>query len=121
MDYDSLRFGLDVVQFLLWAALGLYVWASNRHRATRDHIEKVRDAHDKRLDNHAERLTKAEEQLRHLPDSKTIQVLSDRLAELHGDFKGIKAELDGFRDLAGMLRRQLELMDEFLRKQGGIR
>ena len=107
---------IDLAQWLTTIGVALYVWASNRHRATRDQIEEVRKTHDHRLDNHAERLTRSEEQLRHLPTVSALTELAERVGELHGDLKALSAKFEGWQEVANMMRRQIELMDEFLRK-----
>ncbi len=112
------KFWVDLAQFAVTLLVGLYVWISNRHRATRGQIEKVRDEHEARLQNHSNRVTSIEEQLRHMPDGKTIQDLTKQLQELHGDFKALNARFEGFKDVAKIMRRQVELMDEYLKRSG---
>lgn len=113
------RFWLDVVQWATTIGVGLYVWASSRHRATRTQIDKLRDRHDSRLDNHGDRLTRAEEQLRHLPTSDALAELTGKVNELHGDMKALDAKFEGFKEMGTMIRRQVEMMDSFLRNQSG--
>lgn len=112
------KFWVDFAQFVVTILVGVYVWASNRHRATREQIEDVRESHDKRLQTHSERITSMEEHLRHMPDGQTIKELTSQLSALHGDFRELNARFEGFKDVADIMRRQVELMDEYLKRSG---
>lgn len=118
MQGADAKFWVDVLQWLTTVSVGVYVWLSNRHRATRAQIEKVRDSHESRLQNHSDRLTALEEHLRHMPDGQTIKELTSELQKLHGDFRELNAKFEGFKDVADIMRRQVELMDEYLRRSG---
>ena len=69
MDWEGLRLGFDVFQFVLTCCVGVYVFVATRQRATRKRLEELREDHGTRLGCHAQRLTKLEAELPHLPRS----------------------------------------------------
>jgi len=105
------KFWLDVAQWVFMAIGVLYVWTSNKHKATREQIEKM----DERAVALKLRLTALETDLKHIPSSQSFNNLALQFEGLHGDFKKIGAELQGVRDLQSIMRSQTEMMDQFLR------
>jgi len=43
VNYQALQFWFTVANAVITAAIGLYVWSSNRHKATVDEIKEVRE------------------------------------------------------------------------------
>jgi archaellum component FlaC len=108
---------IDLAQWITTLGIAFFVWISGKQRATRSQINEVKDAADARLDRHEQRLTKMEEHIRHMPSASDFKELSDRLHQFHGDLREVSTEVKNFRELTGMVRRQIELMDEYLRRQ----
>ena len=116
MDWEGLRVGFDVFQFVATCAVGLYAFVATKQRATRKRLEELRDDHGERLGCHAQRLTRLESELPHLPTSDAIAELSLRVAEQNGDLKALTAEVRGVKDVGDVLRRQVELIDSWLKR-----
>lgn len=81
---------------------------------------------DRRLDEHADRLGKAEaeiamlrETLGHLPTGQELHALNLQLARTQGEMKAMAARFDGWQALGDRLQRQVDMMDEYLRKLTG--
>lgn len=104
---ETWRLVLDVVQFVLWAVLGIYVWLSNRHRVTEDRITALEDEVGKRLDRHGQRLSRVEEAMANAPNHGHIGEVYERLNAVHGQLQ----ELIG---TVGALTRQMQLINEHL-------
>lgn len=117
---EELRLWISLAALVISAvALGwtVFMFLAQRSKATKEQIHALREAHDKRLDNHAERLTRTEERIVHLPTNTALSELTARVGDLHGDLKALTAKLEGWEKVAEMMGRQIELMDQFLRKQ----
>ena len=113
------RFWLDLVQWATTLAIGGYVWATGRQRATkqsiadaRTHADEIREEAGQRLDRHAERLIKLEARLEHVPSNEAIESLNARLAELHGDFKQMTGWLEGVKGLLGTMQNSVQQLVE---------
>ncbi len=81
MTVEEKMFWLQVVHILATAALGIYVWASNRHRVTNQRITDLEAGVDLRLDTHAERLVRLETQVKGAPTHDDLGKLYDALNE----------------------------------------
>jgi len=129
VDGVDAKFWIDVLQWITTIGVGIYVWQSNRHRATREHITAVekdlrssieteRVGTADRLNNHAHRLTAVEEGFKHLPASHDFKELAHAISALHGDFQRITGQFEGFKELAAILRERVGRIDDFLREHG---
>lgn len=102
MDLDA-RFWLDLVQFILTAAIGVYAWQVARQRA-------LREATETQLLDHERRLTLIEEKARHMPSGDSINRLSERLGDLHGDLQRMVGEFTGWQHEMKSLRTSVQLL-----------
>lgn len=116
MDWVATGVWVDLAQWAVTVAVGLYVWVTGRQRASQAQIAELAATTDRRLTTHGERLVRLEEQLRHLPDDVEIKALTAGVAGLQGDMKGLSAEMKGLSTVAKLMQRQIETMDEWLRK-----
>lgn len=64
---------------------------------------------DDRVDRHGERLQEIEGELRHLPDKETVVEIRLGMAKMEGQLAGMNASL-------GSLAKNVDRIDEFLRK-----
>lgn len=108
---------IDVAQWVTTLGIGFFVWISSKQRATRGQIDQVKDDADKRLDNQEARIITIEEHIRHMPKTDDFRELSDRIHQLHGDLREVSTNVKNFENVTGILRDQLGLIDEFLRRQ----
>ena len=100
-DYAAGRFWLDVGQVAGLVALGVYSWWTNRARVTND-----------RFKEHNDRLIKLEQSVENAPTSKQYNELRGCMGTLSGELKKTEGKLDG-------INRVVDLINEFLIKQGG--
>ena len=101
MDYQAWRFWTDILQTLLTAALGVYVWLVNRTRVNAGRIRDLEDSVDERLDDHDRRLTRIEGAVEHGPTREDLGRIHTRideaqavLARIEGEFHAAKGTLD---------------------------
>lgn len=89
MDVDSARLIWDMAQTGMTAAIGLFVWWTNRTRATTKAIEQV-DERVNKLDHDVRRL---EQTLQNQPGYSDVEHLRENLAETNRTLAKVAAEL----------------------------
>lgn len=94
-NFEALRLGFEIVQAVVTVALWLYVRGVNRHRATTDHIERLAETMDERMDAHEGRLTRVEEKLRHAPGHGDLAAVHTRINELSGAIRELVGVMNG--------------------------
>ncbi len=99
-ELTAARFWFDLVQVLWAVAVTVYVWHSNRQRATKEAIARVETKHDAdlkrleaRLQEHGDRLLQMEQQVVHLPNNDKIGQVHYRIDQLGQGVEGVKGEL----------------------------
>lgn len=99
-ELSNARFWFDVIQVLWAIAVPLYVWYSNRQRATKEAIARVETKHDSdlkrlevRLQEHGDRMLQLEQQVLHLPNNDKIGQVHYRIDQLGQGVEGMKGEL----------------------------
>lgn len=100
-DYEALGFWLDVAQWVGLGIASLLAIAASRRRT---------------VDDHEKRLVLIEAQMEHLPQDSEIKELTASIAALQGDVKAISADLKGVSTISKMMQRQINTMDEWLRR-----
>lgn len=98
---------IQIAQFVLWAVLGVYSWQSSRHRATREHVERVEQS----VQSLTARVDVFEERVQHLPSR-------EELAGLYTEVKVLSERLQGTTRAVDRLELQLNRVDTFLRGNG---
>lgn len=92
MDYEAWRFWIDILQALLTAGIGVYVWLVNRTRVNAARIRKMEDDIDGRLDDTEHRLTKVETAVEHGPSRQDLGKIHKRLDEVAQTVSRIEGE-----------------------------
>lgn len=101
---EWIKFGFQVLQFLLWCGTSFYVYTSNKDKVTNDRIGKMEEDLDEKLDGHAERITSLESgAIRH----KDLAALHDKVNSVSGDVKTLTGEFTGVRNLLMMLNEYM--------------
>lgn len=107
MQYEEVKIWIDLLQWATTAAVGVYVYAVNRHRVTNERIGALESHVDERLDNHSDRLARLEQDARHAPSHEDLKRLHRRLDEVSGELREMKGEFQG-------ARRTLELIHQHM-------
>lgn len=99
-DLSNARFWFDVIQVVWAIAVPVYVWYSNRQRATKEAINRVEQKHDAdvktlegRLQEQSNRVLMLEQQVMHLPNNDKIGQVHYRIDQLGQGVEGMKGEL----------------------------
>lgn len=107
MNIEFAKFGFDIIQTLLIAAIGIMNWLNNRQRVTSATIAKLEDNIDERLDDQGERLTRVEENIKHLPNHDDFKRVHQRTDGLNAAFHEVKGEFQS-------IKRTLDLIHQYL-------
>ncbi|AUN95889.1 hypothetical protein [Pseudazoarcus pumilus] len=96
MTVEEKMFWLQVVHIVVTFGIGIYVWATGRHRVTNERISDLEEAVDHRLDTHSERLVRLETQIKAAPTHHDLGALyakqnetSRAVSQLVGEVKGM--------------------------------
>ena len=114
MDYSAAKFWFDVAQFVLTGLIGIYVWNSNRQRATKTAIDRVESQAkedismlDDRLDEHNDRLVSLERDMKHLPNIKDIGGVHHRVDQVAQAVKGVEGEMKQINNTMQLINQHL--------------
>jgi hypothetical protein len=99
-ELSNARFWFDVIQVVWAIAVPVYVWYSNRQRATKEAIGRVEQKHDAdvkrleaRLQEYADRALKLEQQIEHLPNNDKLGEVHYRIDQLGQGVKGMEGQM----------------------------
>lgn len=107
MTYDAIKIWVDVAQFLITGAIGVYIYLVNKNDATDKRITNLSDQNDKRLDDHHGRISRIEETLKHMPTHNDLTGLKEDVAAL-------KAETNSQTQLLERLEKTVGRISEWL-------
>lgn len=98
LDYTAIKFWIDVLQFVGLAGLGLFGWQMRRDKAQDTRISNFEKVYAEKLAEHEARLTRAEEVLKHVPASREVGELQERISALGGAVDRLNRGLDRIND-----------------------
>ena len=107
MDYDQVKIWIDVGQFLITGAIGVYIYLVNKNDATNKRIAKVERDSDLRLDDHEGRITTMEAAMKFLPTHTDMTQVASSIASL-------QATAEGQTELLQRLTKQVDRVNDWL-------
>jgi len=107
MDYEFAKFWFDIVQTVLIALIGIMNWLNNRQRVTNATIAKLEGHIDERQDDHNQRLTRVEQDMKHAPKTQDLAKIYDRLNGMDGGFNQLKGEIHGMATTLNLIHHYL--------------
>lgn len=107
MDYNGLEFWFQVVQFVATTILGVYVYVANRNVAKTHRVKQFEDQTDKRFENHAGRITRVEEAMRHMPNHADMTRIETGLKEVYGAVEKTNGGMEGLRRAVDVIQQHL--------------
>ncbi len=114
IDYTAAEFWFRFIEVLWAGAVTVYVWHSNRQRATKEAIDRVEQKHDadvKRVEiqaqEYSDRILQMEQQIMHLPNNDKLGQVHYRIDQLGQGVKGMEGELK-------QINHTLHLIQSFL-------
>lgn len=118
IDYRAWEFWLKVGQVAGYVILGIYVWLSNRQKATVAEIQAVKDQVDllekgqaEKCSKHLQRTTALESSVQGLPTHRD-------LGEMYEKINGVKSTVDEISGSMKGIGFQLKLLVEHHLKEG---
>lgn len=109
-DYEALKIWIDLAQFAVMAAIGIWMYLEKRHDKTADRISSLEEAADQRNDALDARLVRVETHIEHLPQTTDLEKLYERVRLVDHRTSHMEGE---FREV----RRTLSLIHEYLMKE----
>lgn len=109
-NMEALKFGFQVLQFLLTGGIGIYVYLTNKNKVTNDRISKLENDIDEKLDGHVERIAKIEARAEKAPTHKDMAEIHEKINQVSACVNRLEGELSGWT-------RTLQLIHETLMEQ----
>lgn len=110
VDYNGLRFVLDLLQLLGLIGIGIYSWFVNRTKVNRHAIEQIERA----AAEHARRLDVLDNRMNHAPTHQDLGQVYDRL-------NGVAETMSQLNGQLSALGHQLSMVNEYLLNRDGGR
>lgn len=118
MNYADAKLLWDVVQTLLIAAIGIMNWLNNRQRVTTATISRLENNIDTRLDDHAERVTRLEQDVKNAPSHADLAEIYREMRKVNDSLSVMNASISAQTATLGAVKGQVERMDSFWRNGG---
>lgn len=109
------KFMLDLIQTLLISVIGVMNWLGKRHSVTQSAIVRLEDNIDARLDDHANRLTRTEQDLKNLPSHADLAEIYREMRNMTNTLSVMNAALSAQTSTMAALKEQVGRMDTFWR------
>lgn len=110
MNFEDIKFGLNTVQWIVMAALGLYAWIIRRDSASKSDSDEKFIKMESELVSMQTRLVQLEVEMKNMPSEITVRELIGQLASLKAYHEGNKSQLD-------QMQHSVNRLTEFLLKQ----
>lgn len=107
MDWDAAKVWVDLLEFFVIGAVALYAHLTSRGRVTEDRMQMEFLRVDESLKEHTAQIATVTETVRTAPTHTHIDMLGQRLGELHGDIQKVDGRLEG-------IGRAVDLMNQHL-------
>lgn len=96
MTYEQLKLWIDVAQFAVMSAIGVWLYLERRNDKTNTRVTELGD----KLDVHDGRLVRMETQVKHMPQTPDLEKLYERIrtvdhttTKMEGEFREVRRTL----------------------------
>ncbi|WP_028294274.1 DUF2730 family protein [Oceanobacter kriegii] len=96
INYQALQFWFAVFNATVTFLIAVYVWLSQRQRATKSDIDDIDD-----------RLIRIEKDVEHAPSRADFDRLSDRVAQIGNSVNGVEGQLAQMNRNLGLIQEHL--------------
>jgi flagellar motility protein MotE (MotC chaperone) len=117
MSTEDMKWAFDVVQTLMIAVIGVMNWLNNRQRVTNETINRLETGIDERLDNHTERLTRVEVDIKNAPNHADIAEIYREMRNMTTALSTLNSSLAAQSATLIGLKEQVARMDSFWRSK----
>jgi len=88
------KFWLDLAQWSTTIALAIYIYFSNRRKATTDSIVALDKVVSEQQLSNEKRLSHVESEISHLPTHNDLKNINNTLSSMEGSLKGLTRAVD---------------------------
>jgi hypothetical protein len=103
MTADETRLLLDIIQLIATVIIAIYVWQSNKHKATTQAIDRL----DLRVDTISDRVLQAESAINHMPDHQALGRVHRRIDEVGQGLSRIEGETKAMHHTLQLMQQHL--------------
>jgi len=107
MDMEWMRFGFQVLQFVMTGGIGIYVYLTNRDKVTNDRIGKLEDDIDGKFGTQGERISKIEATNKAAPNHHDIAKVYESINALAATVNQLVGENRGQSDTLKLILNQI--------------
>lgn len=107
MEYEAAKIWVDVGQFLITGAIGVYLWWERQSDSTRQRIDSLETDVDARLDNQGMRLSRVEAKVDQLPSHEDIGDLHARINDVARGMNTMSGEMSGIKTTLNLIHQHL--------------
>lgn len=107
MDYEKIRFWISIAEWVTTAGVWLYVWNVNRNRVTDKRITALEEHMDEKMDGHADRIARLEQDTKHAPNHEDMKRLHQRLDGVNGELKEMRGQFTTANHTLTLIHRHL--------------
>ncbi len=107
MSYELVQILVDVAQFVVTGAIGVYVYLVNKNAATNARIDQTEKNVDGRLDNHEQRLSRVEAHVEQLPAHDDLTAVRSDIAATRQSVENVSGQLSQLVNQVGLIQEHL--------------
>ncbi|MEX3628760.1 MAG: hypothetical protein VB138_03975 [Burkholderia sp.] len=107
MDLAKFNIIFQIVDAIVTAAVGVYVYLSNKDKVTNDRIGELEKNVDSRVDEHGERLARLEEAAHHVPTHDDLGRIHQRIDEAVKGVNALTGKADAMNNTLMLIQQHL--------------
>lgn len=108
MSYEHIKLWVDVAQFAVMSAIGIWMYLERRNDKTNARVTEVAG----KLEAHDGRLVRVETQVKHLPQTPDLEKLYERLRTVDHRTSHMEGEFQEVRRTLGLIHEYLMNKDK---------
>jgi 3-keto-L-gulonate-6-phosphate decarboxylase len=106
-NYQALQFWLSFINLMLVAAVAVYSWQNNRHKASAAQIQSLKTQVHTEMGEIDDRLIRVESDLKHLPNQTDIGNIHRRIDEVAQGQTRMEGQLGEIKNLQKTIHHHL--------------
>lgn len=107
LDLETAKFLFQVLSFLLTGCIGIYVFLTNKNRATNERLNKLEDDMGNRLDGMGERLAVLEARIEGAIKHNDLEKMHEKINSFAQDMNLLRGEFSRARDLLDTIHNHM--------------
>ena len=94
MDYQAIKFWIDIFQMVMIAAIGIQQWLYRRNSATISSINRVEEHSKEKIGDLNLRVTRLEEFTKHIPTHQDLGEIHEKINAVYGALKELTGSIN---------------------------